>query len=275
MELILLGLIQGITEFLPVSSSGHLVIAKYFLKLNLPGAAFEAFVHFGTVLAVIILFKKEIKELFMSLFESIYKLFKGEKLSSIFKKDLNSKFAWFLIISSVPAAIIGYGFNLYLEILFNKTLITSLMLFVTGILLWLGNKNYTEGNKNILEISCKDAIFIGLAQATAIIPGISRSGLTVLAGLQRNLDREFAAKYSFILSVPIILGATIFKIGKLSALNIKLSNLLLSGFIALISGYLAMKLFMRLLKSRKIYFFSYYLWILSISTICIVLMKGH
>jgi len=275
LELILLGLIQGITEFLPVSSSGHLVIAKYFLKLNLPGAAFEAFVHFGTVLAVIILFKKEIKELFMSLFESIYKLFKGEKLSSIFKKDLNSKFAWFLIISSVPAAIIGYGFNLYLEILFNKTLITSLMLFVTGILLWLGNKNYTEGNKNILEISCKDAIFIGLAQATAIIPGISRSGLTVLAGLQRNLDREFAAKYSFILSVPIILGATIFKIGKLSALNIKLSNLLLSGFIALISGYLAMKLFMRLLKSRKIYFFSYYLWILSISTICIVLMKGH
>jgi len=226
LELILLGLIQGITEFLPVSSSGHLVIAKYFLKLNLPGAAFEAFVHFGTVLAVIILFKKEIKELFMSLFESIYKLFKGEKLSSIFKKDLNSKFAWFLIISSVPAAIIGYGFNLYLEILFNKTLITSLMLFVTGILLWLGNKNYTEGNKNILEISCKDAIFIGLAQATAIIPGISRSGLTVLAGLQRNLDREFAAKYSFILSVPIILGATIFKIGKLSALNIKLSNLL-------------------------------------------------
>jgi len=275
LELILLGLIQGITEFLPVSSSGHLVIAKYFLKLNLPGAAFEAFVHFGTVLAVVILFKKEIKELFMSLFESIYKLFKGEKLSSIFKKDLNSKFAWFLIISSVPAAIIGYGFNLYLEILFNKTLITSLMLFVTGILLWLGNKNYTEGNKNILEISCKDAIFIGLAQATAIIPGISRSGLTVLAGLQRNLDREFAAKYSFILSVPIILGATIFKIGKLSALNIKLSNLLLSGFIALISGYLAMKLFMRLLKSRKIYFFSYYLWILSISTICIVLMKGH
>ena len=275
MELILLGLIQGITEFLPVSSSGHLVIAKYFLKLNLPGAAFEAFLHFGTVLAVIILFKKEIKELFMSLLQSIYKLFKGEKFLSILEKDLNSKFAWFLIISSVPAAIIGYSFSSYLEILFNKTLITSLMLFATGILLWFGNKNYTKGNKNILEISYKDAIFIGLAQAIAIIPGISRSGLTVLAGLQRNLDREFAAKYSFILSIPIILGATIFKIGKLSALNIKLSNLLLSGFITLVSGYLAMKIFIRLLKSRKIYFFSYYLWILSISTVCIVLLKGH
>ncbi|HEC92977.1 MAG TPA: undecaprenyl-diphosphate phosphatase, partial [Candidatus Atribacteria bacterium] len=149
MELILLGLIQGITEFLPVSSSGHLVIAKYFLKLNLPGAAFEAFLHFGTVLAVIILFKKEIKELFTSLLQSIYKLFKGEKLSSTLEKDLNSKFAWFLIISSVPAAIIGYSFSSYLEILFNKTLITSLMLFITGILLWFGNKNYTEGNKNI------------------------------------------------------------------------------------------------------------------------------
>jgi len=275
LELILLGLIQGITEFLPVSSSGHLVIAKYFLKLNLPGAAFEAFLHFGTVLAVIILFKKEIKELFTSLLQSIYKLFKGEKLSSILEKDLNSKFAWFLIISSVPAAIIGYSFSSYLEILFNKTLITSLMLFITGILLWFGNKNYTEGNKNILEISYKDAIFIGLAQAIAIIPGISRSGLTVLAGLQRNLDREFAAKYSFILSIPIILGATIFKVGELSALNIELSNLILSGFITLVSGYLAMKIFIRLLKSRKIYFFSYYLWILSISTVCIVLLKGH
>jgi len=273
--LILLGLIQGITEFLPVSSSGHLVIAKYFLKLNLPGAAFEAFVHFGTVLAVIILFKKEIKKLFISFFQSIYKLFKGEKISSILEKDSYSKFAWFLIISSVPAAIIGYNFSSYLEILFNKTLITSSMLFITGTLLWLGNKNYTEGNKNISEISYKDAIFIGVAQAVAIIPGISRSGLTVLAGLQRNLDREFAAKYSFILSIPIILGATIFKVGELSSLNIELSNLILSGLVALISGYLAMKIFIRLLKSRKIYFFSYYLWVLSISTICIVLLKGY
>ena len=275
MLLILLGLIQGLTEFFPVSSSGHLVIAKYFLNLHLPGAAFEAFVHFGTVLAVIVLFRKEIKELAISFFNSIYKLSQGENISTIFKNNSSSKLAWFLVISTIPAAIIGYTFSSYFEILFSKPLIASFMLTITGVLLWFGNKKFAGGNKNISEITCKDAIFIGLAQAVAIIPGISRSGLTVIAGLSRNLDREFAAKYSFILSVPIILGASMFKMKELSSLNIDLSILILSGLVAAISSYGAMKIFIRLLKNRKIYFFSYYLWILSASTILIILARGR
>ena len=121
----------------------------------------------------------------------------------------------------------------------------------------------------------KDAIIIGLAQAIAIFPGISRSGLTVIAGLSRNLDREFAAKYSFILSVPIILGASIFKIRELSFLNINIYILILSGLAAAIASYGAMKIFITLLKKRKIYFFSYYLWILSASTILIILARGN
>ena len=275
MLLILLGLIQGLTEFFPVSSSGHLVIAKYFLNLHLPGAAFEAFVHFGTVLAVIVLFRKEIKELAISFFNSIYKLSQGENISTIFKNNSSSKLAWFLVISTIPAAIIGYTFSSYFEILFSKPLIASFMLTITGVLLWFGNKNYAGGTKNISEITCKDAIFIGLAQAVAIIPGISRSGLTVIAGLSRNLDREFAAKYSFILSVPIILSASMFKMKELSSLNIDLSILILSGLVAAISSYGAMKIFIRLLKNRKIYFFSYYLWIISGLTIWITLARGR
>ncbi|PIY33607.1 MAG: undecaprenyl-diphosphatase, partial [Candidatus Infernicultor aquiphilus] len=120
MSLIWLGLIQGLTEFFPVSSSGHLVILKYFLKLNLTGVAFEVFLHFGTMLAVIVLFRKEIKELLISFFNSIYKILEGENLSSILKSNSYSKFAWFLIISTIPAAIIGYTLNSYFEILFNK-----------------------------------------------------------------------------------------------------------------------------------------------------------
>jgi len=274
MSLILLGIVQGLTEFFPVSSSGHLVIAKYFLKLHLPGAAFEAFLHFGTVVAVIVLFRKEIKELVISFFDSIYKLSHGENISNIFKNNSSSKFAWFLVISSMPAAIIGYTFSSYFEILFGKPIIASFMLTITGALLWLGNKYYTGGNKNISEITYKDAIFIGVAQAVAIIPGISRSGLTVIAGLSRNLDREFAARYSFILSVPIILGASMFKMRELSFLNIDLSILILSGLVAAISSYGAMKIFIGLLKNRKIYFFSYYLWIISGLTIWISLSKG-
>jgi len=274
MSLILLGLIQGLTEFFPVSSSGHLVIAKYFLKLNLPGAAFEAFLHFGTVVAVIVLFRKDIKELVISFFGSIYKLSHGENISNIFKNNSSSKLAWFLAISTIPAAIIGYTFSSYFEILFSKPIIASLMLTVTGIMLWFGNKKFAGGDKNISEITFKDAIFIGLAQAVAIIPGISRSGLTVIAGMSRNLDREFAAKYSFILSVPLILGASMFKMRELSFLNIDLSILILSGLVAAISSYGAMKIFIGLLKNRKIFFFSYYLWIISGLTIWISLSKG-
>jgi undecaprenyl-diphosphatase len=274
MSLILLGLIQGLTEFFPVSSSGHLVIAKYFLKLNLPGAAFEAFLHFGTVVAVIVLFRKDIKELVISFFGSIYKLSHGENISNIFKNNSSSKLAWFLAISTIPAAIIGYTFSSYFEILFSKPIIASLMLTVTGIILWVGNKEFAGGDKNISEITFKDAIFIGLAQAVAIIPGISRSGLTVIAGMSRNLDREFAAKYSFILSVPLILGASMFKMRELSFLNIDLSILILSGLVAAISSYGAMKIFIGLLKNRKIFFFSYYLWIISGLTIWISLSKG-
>jgi len=274
MSLILLGIMQGLTEFFPVSSSGHLVIAKYFLQLHLPGAAFEAFLHFGTVVAVIVLFRKEIKELVISFFDSIYKLSHGENISNIFKNNSSSKYAWFLVISTMPAAIIGYTFSSYFEILFGKPIIASFMLTVTGVLLWLGNKYYTGGNKNISEITYKDAIFIGVAQAVAIIPGISRSGLTVIAGLSRNLDREFVARYSFILSVPIILGASMFKMRELSSLNIDLSILILSGLVAAISSYGAMKIFIGLLKNRKIYFFSYYLWIISGLTIWISLSRG-
>jgi len=274
MSLILLGLIQGLTEFFPVSSSGHLVIAKYFLQLKLPGAAFEAFLHFGTVVAVIVLFRKEIKELVISFFDSIYKLSQGENILNIFKNNSSSKLAWFLIISTIPAAIIGYTFSSYFEILFSKPLIASFMLTITGALLWFGNKKFSGGNKKISEITHKDAIIIGVAQALAIFPGISRSGLTVIAGLSRNLDREFSAKYSFILSVPIILGASIFKMGELSSLNIDFYILILSGLAAATSSYGAMKIFIGLLKSHKIYFFSYYLWIISGLTIWISLSRG-
>ncbi len=274
MSLILLGIIQGLTEFFPVSSSGHLVIAKYFLKLNLPGAAFEAFLHFGTVMAVIVLFRKDIKELVISFFDSIYKLSHGENILTIFKNNSSSKLAWFLVISTIPAAIIGYSFSSYFEILFSKPIIASLMLTITGALLWFGNKKFIGGDKNISETTYKDAIIIGVAQAVAIIPGISRSGLTVIAGMSRNLDREFAAKYSFILSVPIILGASIFKMRELSSLNIDLSILILSGLVAAISSYGAMKIFIGLLKNRKIFFFSYYLWIMSGLTIWVSLSRG-
>ncbi|MCK5767328.1 MAG: undecaprenyl-diphosphate phosphatase [Candidatus Atribacteria bacterium] len=266
MSLILLGLIQGLSEFFPISSSGHLVIAKYLLKIDLPGAAFEAFLHFGTILAVIVLFNHEIKEIIFSFMGSIRAMSQGKKIKNIFKEDPFSKFAWFLIISTIPAAIIGFCFSDYFESLFDKPVITSLMLSVTGTIIWIGSRLYKGGDKNISDINGMDAIFIGFAQTIAIIPGISRSGMTVLAGLSKGFSRDFAARYSFILSVPIILGATLFKIKEIIFLDINFSMMLLSGIAAFVSSYGAMKIFLGILKRDKMYYFSYYLWIISALT---------
>ena len=266
MSLILLGLIQGLSEFFPISSSGHLVIAKYLLKIDLPGAAFEAFLHFGTILAVIVLFNHEIKEIIFSFMGSLRAMSQGKKIKNIFKDDPFSKFAWFLIISTIPAAIIGFCFSDYFEALFDKPVITSLMLSVTGAIIWIGSRLYKGGNKNISDINGMDAIFVGFAQTIAIIPGISRSGMTVLAGLSKGFSRDFAARYSFILSVPIILGATLFKIKEIIFLDINFFMMLLSGIAAFVSSYGAMKIFLGILKRDKMYYFSYYLWIISALT---------
>ena len=266
MSLILLGLIQGLSEFFPISSSGHLVIAKYLLKIDLPGAAFEAFLHFGTILAVIVLFNHEIKEIIFSFMGSMRAMSQGKKIKNIFKDDPFSKFAWFLIISTIPAAIIGFCFSDYFEALFDKPVITSLMLSVTGTIIWIGSRLYKGGNKNISDINGMDAIFVGFAQTIAIIPGISRSGMTVLAGLSKGFSRDFAARYSFILSVPIILGATLFKIKEIIFLDINFFMMLLSGIAAFVSSYGAMKIFLSILKRGKMYYFSYYLWIISALT---------
>ena len=266
MPYILLGLVQGLSEFFPISSSGHLVVLKYLLNIDLPGAAFEAFLHFGTILAVMVLFNQEIKKIIISFLGSIGSLLHGKKINSIFRDDPFSKFAWFLIISTIPAAIIGYSLNDYFESLFEKPVITSLMLSVTGIIIWIANKIYKGGNKNIKSINGSDALFVGFAQTIAIIPGISRSGMTVLAGLSKGFSRDFAARYSFILSIPIILGSTIFKIKEIVILDIPFSTMLLSGITAFVSSYGAMRIFLGIIRKDKMHYFSYYLWVVSAIT---------
>lgn len=266
MSFILLGLVQGLSEFFPISSSGHLVILKNLLKVELPGATFEAYLHFATILAVIYLFNQEIKKLIISFLKSFGALLQGRRIKSIFQDDPFAKYAWFLIISTIPAAVIGLTLNNYFETLFDKPIITSLMLFVTGTILWFGSRVYKGGNKTIQNAKGSDALFVGLAQTVAIVPGISRSGMTVLACLSKGFDKDFAARYSFILSIPIILGATIFKIKDIFFLNVPIYIMLISGIAAFISSYGAMRIFIGILKKGKIYYFSYYLWIISAVT---------
>lgn len=260
MYYIILGLVQGLTEFLPVSSSGHLVISQYLLGLTIPGVAFETLMHLGTLLAVVVLFYKNIVDLVHSFFKSLRIIFERKKFIQTIHTNPQCKLSWFLLISTIPGAFIGYYFQATFEGLFNNPAITSMMLIFTGLCLFLTDKYLVFGNKNISEMSLKDAILIGFAQAFAIIPGISRSGFTIMMGLNRKLDRKFSAQYSFILSVPIILGASIYKIPEISNINIPLIPLFASAVIAFLSGYWAMIAFTKMLTNFKLHLFSYYLW---------------
>lgn len=264
MHYVFLGLIQGLTEFLPVSSSGHLVISQYLLGIQVPGVAFETFVHFGTTLAIIFLYKKEIKEILFAFYKSLDKIFNREKFINHIQEDSQCKFAWLLLISTIPGALIGYYFQTIFEQLFSNPAITALMLIITGSCLFLTDKYLIQGRKTLQEISGTDAILIGFAQALAIIPGISRSGFTIMMALSRKLDRKLAAKYSFILAVPIILGASVYKIPEMFHLDINITLLIISGLTAFLSGYWAMIFFIKMLVNFKLRLFSYYLWFIGI-----------
>lgn len=269
MYYVILGVVQGLTEFLPISSSAHLIISQNFLGIEIPGVAFEIFVHLSTSLAVIYLFRKEIKKIISSFIISILKLNHLPSFLSFVKEDNDSKFAWLLLVSTMPGALVGYLLQDIIEQMFNNSLFIALMLMTTGICLFFTDKFFTQGTKTIKEINWADAILIGLAQAFAIFPGISRSGFTIMMGLARRLEREFTAQYSFILSIPIIIGASIYKIKEIFQLNmnINICIIFISGLAAFLFGCLAMRFFIRMLVNFKLRFFSYYLWILAIIVI--------
>ncbi|GAW91548.1 undecaprenyl-diphosphate phosphatase [Calderihabitans maritimus] len=244
-EAIFLGLVQGLTEFLPVSSSAHLVIAQHYLHISTPGLTFEILVHFGTLVAVLVAFRKDILSLFRKPFQRL---------------------TYLIIIGTVPTAIIGLVFESYVEQLFGSVLAVGFMLLVTGFFLWIG-ETLVSGGKGTEEMSFRDALFIGIAQGMAVTPGISRSGITISAALVRGLNRETAARYSFLVVIPVILGATILKGAELlssPASREILSPYLIGTAVAAISGYWAIKSLLKVLREGKLRYFSVYCWLLGL-----------
>ena len=246
LEAIVLGIIQGLTEFLPVSSSGHLELAKVILGNNYAAdqsLTFTVVLHFATALSTIFVFKEEVVEIFKGLLQ--------------FKWNAEFKFSLKIIISMFPAVIFGLFFEKELESLFGgKILLVGFMLLVTALLLLLADK--AKNTKK--EVSYLNAILIGISQAIAIIPGISRSGATISTSVLLGIDRTRAAKFSFLMVVPLIFG----KIGKdiLSGdLNLQSSEIIpiLAGFLAAFtSGLLACKWMILIVKKSKLSYFSIY-----------------
>ncbi|MFH1347475.1 MAG: undecaprenyl-diphosphate phosphatase, partial [Candidatus Margulisiibacteriota bacterium] len=235
MKYLLLGIIQGLTEFLPVSSSGHLVIFQTLFKMP-DSIAFDVIVHLATGLAVVVYFWKDIIRLFTS----------------------ERKMLWLIAVGTVFTGILGLGFKDFFESLFSSVVAVGGFLILTGIIIILGEW-IGKGKRGLKEMNVWDAVIVGLAQGCAIAPGLSRSGTTISASLGRNIDRTLAARFSFLLSVPAILGAGLVQskaIVVAGTIGIGLGPLILGFIAAFISGWIAIKIFMNIIQRMPIRVFA-------------------
>ncbi len=243
MKQLFLGIIQGLTEFLPISSSGHLVILKYWLGFKGEGIVMEVTLHFATLLAIIIFFRKRIRD-----------YAKKEKILAV-------------IVGTIPIAILGVIFKDEMEMLFNNYLLVTFTFSVTGVMLFISRR----ARENKSEVDLKTAFIIGIAQALALTPGISRSGFTVAAALLLGVKREKAFEFSFILAIPALLGAFIINIPEILGTNAEnFLNLLPGTLAAFLSGLLALWIFYRVITKKELYLFSYYLWVVSVASLLLL-----
>jgi undecaprenyl-diphosphatase len=248
-EAILLGILQGATEFLPVSSSGHLVLAQHLLgDFEQPGVLFDVLLHLGTMIAVALYFWRDLAGL----------------ISSLWRRDetaVQQRFmVGLLIAGSVPTAVIGLLFKDFFIGLFERPVIVCVMLLVTGSLLWLAERlGNREQSRN--EMTFVDAIIVGTVQGCAIIPGISRSGSTIAALLMRGVDGETAARFSFLLALPAVLGAALLSLKDLdAAAGGSVAPYFAGTLAALLIGLLCIHLLMGVIRRRRLHWFALYCW---------------
>lgn len=262
-QAIIIGIVQGLTEFLPISSSAHLIFAERALGVA-PDLAFDTFLHLGSLIAVIWFFHGDIYKLIRSWFLSIGDILQHRFIEGLYE-DPYKKLAWYVILATIPVGIVGVLFQSQVEELFAGALyVPAFFLFVTGTILYLSQR-MNSGKIDFANVSGKESLFMGLGQACAILPGLSRSGTTIAAGLVAGLDKEFAAKFSFILSIPAIIGATIVQIKDIGgAMDANFTAIILGFIAAFIAGYLAIKWVLDLIQNRNLDIFSYYCWAVGI-----------
>ena len=258
LKAIILGIIQGLTEFLPISSSGHLVLMERFLHFETPNLSFEIILHLGSLFAVFIYFRKDISSLLSSLITK-----ENTKI-----RNVNRKIILYLFISTCVTAFLGIVLEDIIEKAFQSVLLVGVMLSVTGLILFFSDQ-IKKSTYATHQMGVSKAILIGLGQSLAIFPGISRSGTTIATSVYCKIKREEAARFSFLLSIPAILGATILKIKDFASIDSTMMiNYGLGAIAAFVSGYAVISLLIRLVKKQKLKYFSFYCWLLSLFVIC-------
>jgi len=265
-DAVILAVIQGMTEFLPVSSSGHLVLAQQLLNLHDPKIVlFDVFVHFGTLISLVIVFWNDIAEILRSFYKAVKTIRSKEK----HEKTEYYRLGIAIIIGSIPAGLIGLAFHHKVEEIFTDPKFAAMNIVITGLVLFLTRlAKPVEGKK----VGILASIFIGIAQMAAVMPGISRSGLTISAALFMRISPIQAARFSFLLSIPVILAATLLEGYKLVVYGTTIGyvQIIIGIVISAIAGYAAIKLLLRIMEKGKFSWFSLYCLIIGIIGIFLI-----
>lgn len=264
---VVLGIIQGLAEFLPVSSSGHLVLFQNFFGLTEPALSFDISLHMGTLAAVLWIFSSDIKAMIFSLMGLLTKVRSKNNFYDLLKEDKNFMLAVMIIVGSVPTGIIGLIIQKYTDLFFSSVPMVGFMLIVTGTFLWF-TKKFSTNDTGKEKIGFKQALFIGLCQGIAVIPGISRSGSTITAGLFSGIDRETSARFSFLLSIPAIFGAELLSLKDSIGAGLSFDNATIYGTItSFIVGFFALKILLKIVKTGRLHYFAPYCWLAGIIAI--------
>ncbi len=259
-QAIILGAVQGLTEFLPISSSGHLVMVQHVMSLSSEAIAVDTWLHVGALGAVVVYFRSELIAVLKSTLLWVRRR----------DQDENTAIARYLAIASVPAAVAGLLFENLFADAFESLALAGGMLIVTGLMLWFA-ESLATGERRLSSMSLRDSVWIGIAQMAAILPGISRSGATITAGMWRGVGRADSARFSFLLSIPIIIGATGLSTIRSGLAGVSIPVLLAGILSAGASGLLAIALLMKVLESKRLRLFSVYCFIVGVIALSLAL----
>ncbi|HSO20643.1 MAG TPA: undecaprenyl-diphosphate phosphatase [Desulfosarcina sp.] len=271
-EALVLGIVQGLTEFLPVSSSGHLVLFQNLFGLREPELLFDICLHVGTLAAVVLVFYRDILDILGALLRIPARMGTSGGMLQLLRADASVRMALLIVVGSIPTAVIGLLFKEITDQLFGSLFIVGAMLLITGCLLWLTRRIRSEG-RPIGRTTVKDALIIGIVQGLAILPGISRSGSTISTALFLGVDRKIAGRYSFLLSIPAIVGALLLSLDTPELhTSIPLATILAGSFVSAVVGWLALVILLRVVDRGQLHRFAPYCWLVGIVTFVLAWM---
>lgn len=273
-QAVILAIVQGLTEFLPISSTAHLILFPWLAGWREPGLAFDVALHTGTLLAVGLYFLRTWVELILCGLGMHY-----PADASVEQVQQHRRFFWYMVIGTVPAALAGFFFYHLIEEQLRQPLLVGIAMIAIGLVMWWAERTASL-RRQMEDSSLGDAVLIGTSQAVALFPGVSRSGITISAGLWRGLTREAAARFSFILSTPVVAGAALIEVPKLlhlhkaaGGLELPLSTLLISIATSAVVGYLVIAFFLRYLQTRTLQIFIVYRIVFGIVVLLLVFLQ--